>query len=201
MSEKCRVAVLGLYRSGSSAAAGALYRLGVEMGAPYFKDCYEPIVLARNLRKWWGEPHLWEMLPREARVRALSEWIAGQEQKGKPWVGAKHPLLAARGEDLLEAWGPDVRFIWTHRPVEQSIESLLRLRWFTPPVSESLQRQLWEALNRFFSAQPHLRVEFADLVANPAREIDRMIEFLGIVPDTGQIEAAVKSVRYKGAAA
>ena len=200
MSEKRRVAVLGLYRSGSSATAGVLHHLGVGMGEPYFRDYYEPLLLSRKLRLWWREPHLQEMMPREARVRRLSDWIIGQEQKGAPWVGAKHPLLSARGEDLLDAWGPDVRFIWTHRPVEQSIDSTLRLRWWTPAQCESIQRRLWDELHRFFSAQPHLRVDFADMIADPAREIARMIEFLEIAPDAAHIRAAVDSVRYEKAA-
>ena len=197
MSEKRRIAVLGLYRSGSSAAAGVLHHLGVGMGEPYFRDYYEPLLLSRKLRLWWREPLLQEMMPREARVQRLADWIVGQESKGKPWVGAKHPLLSARGEDLLEAWGPNVRFIWTHRPIEQSIDSTLRLRWWTPAQCESVQRGLWDALQRFFSAQVHLRVDFADMVANPAREISRMIEFLEITPDAGQIDTAVGSVQYE----
>ena len=160
MSEKRRVAVLGLYRSGSSATAGVLHHLGVGMGEPYFRDYYEPLLLSRKLRLWWREPHLQEMMPREARVRSLADWIIGQEQKGALWVGAKHPLLSARGEDLLEAWGPDVRFIWTHRPVEQSIDSTLRLRWWTPAQCESIQRRLWDELHRFFLAAAASSREF-----------------------------------------
>jgi len=53
-----RVAVLGLYRSGSSAAAGVLHHLGVEMGAPYFEDHFESAQLAKRLRRWWHEPDL-----------------------------------------------------------------------------------------------------------------------------------------------
>jgi hypothetical protein len=197
VSEKRRIAVLGLYRSGSSATAGVLHHLGVGMGEPYFRDYYEPLLLSRKLRVWWHEPVLKEMMPREARVQWLSHWIAGQESKGNPWVGAKHPLLSARGEDLLEAWGPDVRFIWTHRLIEQSIDSIMRLRWWTPEQTDAVQRQLWDALHRFFAMQPHLRIDFADMIANPAHEIGRMIEFLGITPNARQVETAVASVQYE----
>jgi hypothetical protein len=197
MNDKRRVAVLGLYRSGSSATAGALHRLGVDMGGPYYRDYYEPLLLSRRLRLWWREPALQEMMPREARVQRLADWISAQESRGKPWVGAKHPLLSVRGEDLLEAWGPNVKFIWTHRPVEQSIDSTLRLRWWTPAQCESIQRQLYESLQRFFSTQAHLRVEFVDMIADPAREIARIVEFLEITPDPRDVESAVVSVQYE----
>jgi hypothetical protein len=196
MNDKRRVAVLGLYRSGSSAAAGALHHLGVDMGSPYFRDHYESLLLARKLRLWWREPQFREMMPREARVRRLADWIAWQEQKGTPWIGVKHPLLSARGEDLQEAWGPDVRFIWTWRPVEESIDSIKRIGWWTPEIAESLQRHLWDALQRFFADTPHLRIEFADMVANPGREIARMIEFLQIAPDAARVRTAIESVQY-----
>jgi hypothetical protein len=197
MSEKRRVAVLGVYRSGSSAAAGALHHLGVEMGAPYFKNHYESLLLARKLRLWWREPQLQEMMPREARVRWLSEWILELESRNGLCSGAKHPLLSARGEDLLEAWGPDVRFIWTYRPQDESIASLQRLQWWPAAQSEPLQRDLWDRLTRFFAGRPHLRVDFADMIADPAREVARMIEFLEITPDPRHVDTAVRSVQYE----
>ena len=197
MNDMRRIAVLGLYRSGSSAAAGALHHLGVDMGSPYFQDHYEPLLLARKLRLWWREPQLREMMPRDARVRRLADWIAWQEKKPTPWIGAKHPLLSARGEDLQEAWGPEVRFIWTWRPLEESIDSVQRIGWWPPDLGEALQRRLWDALQGFFADTPHLRIEFADMVTHPGREIDRMIEFLQITPDASRVRAAVESIRYE----
>ena len=38
------------------------------------------------------------------------------------------------------------------------------------------------------------------MIADPAREIARMIEFLEITPDAAHIRAAVDSVRYEKAA-
>lgn len=197
MNDKRRIAMLGLYRSGSSAAAGALHHLGVDMGSPYFGDHYESLVLARKLRLWWREPQLREMMPREARVRRLADWIDWQERKPTPWIGAKHPLLSARGEDLQEAWGTDVRFIWTWRPLEESIDSIKRIGWWTPDLAESLQRRLWDSLQRFFAHTPHLRIDFADMVADPSREIGRMVEYLQIAPDPARIRTAVDSIRYE----
>jgi hypothetical protein len=99
-----RVAVLGLYRSGSSAAAGVLHHLGVEMGAPYWMDNYESARLARRLRRWWHEPELQERFPAPERVRKLRDWISFLEGGGAAHVGAKHPLLSLCGDDLVQAW-------------------------------------------------------------------------------------------------
>ena len=59
-----RVAVVGLYRSGSSFWAGALHHLGVDMGAPFWENDvenhpdnhYEPWDLSIDLRRMWNEP-------------------------------------------------------------------------------------------------------------------------------------------------
>ena len=186
--------MLGLYRSGSSAAAGALHHLGVEMGAPYWRNHYESARLARRLRRWWHEPDLQERYPRAERVRKLGDWIAFLEAGGATHVGAKHPLLSLCGDDLLEAWGPAVRFIWTHRPLDESIASIRRTRWWPEPHGAELQRRLWDPVNRFFEGREHLRIEFADMLADPAREIRRIVAYLGLAPDPGRFAAALASI-------
>src|SRR5664279_3329426 len=186
-----RVAVLGLYRSGSSAAAGVLHHLGVEMGAPYFRQHFESARLARRLRRWWHEPYMREMYPRAERVRKLGDWIQFLEMGSASHVGAKHPLLSLCGDELVEAWGPDVRFIWTHRPLDESIASIQRKAWWPAGVGEDAQRRLWDEVHRFFSDRDHLRVEFADLLVNPQREVDRIIDYLQLRPDSAKPEAAL----------
>lgn len=187
--------MLCLYRSGSSAAAGALHHLGVEMGAPFWRNHYESARLAKRLRRWWHEPDLEERYPRAERVRKLGDWIAFLETGGAAHVGAKHPLLSLCGEDLVEAWGPAVRFVWTHRPLAESIASIRRARWWPEPHGEALQLRLWDAVNRFFAGREHLRIDFADMLADPAREIQRMVDYLGLAPDAAQFAAALASIR------
>jgi hypothetical protein len=189
-----RIAVLGLYRSGSSAAAGVLHHLDVEMGAPYWSDNYESARLARRLRRWWHEPDLHEDFPPAERVRKLSDWISFLEAGGATHVGAKHPLLSLCGDDLVAAWGPAVRFIWTWRPLDESIASMQRKGWFKPH-GEKLQRRLWDYVNRFFAGREHLRVDFSDMLADPAREIRRIVEYVDLPPDDDRFAAALASIR------
>ncbi|HEX4522813.1 MAG TPA: hypothetical protein VH704_04780 [Casimicrobiaceae bacterium] len=190
-----RIAVLGLYRSGSSAAAGVLHHLGVEMGAPYWMDNYESARLARRLRRWWHEPDLQERFPPGERVRKLRDWISFLEAGGATHIGAKHPLLSLCGEDLVEAWGPGVRFIWTWRPLDESIASIRRTGWWPEPLGEKLQHRLWDDVNGFFAGREHLRVDFSHMVADPAREIRRIADYVDLLPDNDRFAAALASIR------
>ena len=63
-------------------------------------------------------------------MRKLSDWISFLEAGRATHVGAKHPLLSLCGDDLVEAWGPAVRFIWTWRPLDESIASIRRTDWW-----------------------------------------------------------------------
>jgi hypothetical protein len=196
-----RIAVLGTYRSGSSAVAGILHHLGVDMGKPFWQPLtpgatpyYESASLGDQLRLWWEEPALQEKTPKAERVPVLAQWVEGQERAGAKQVGAKHPLLSLCGEDLLEAWGDATHFIWSHRPLEESIHSLTALGWW-PGSEEFVQRQLRDAASRFFERQPHLRVELADLTSHPSREVDRIIQYLRIAPDNEQIRSAVGCIQ------
>ncbi|HUG67816.1 MAG TPA: FkbM family methyltransferase [Pirellulaceae bacterium] len=188
-----RVAVLGLYRSGSTALAGVLHHLGVDMGAPYFRDYFEPDALARQLRFWWNEPLLEERILPAERVRALEQWVHEREQGGADYVGCKHPLLSLCGQDLVDAWGPDTRFLWSQRPLDESIRSLIRLTWW--PNAEEIQRTLWGAATEFFRNQEHLGVEYAEMLADPTRRIEQIVEYLRLEPTQQQIAAAIQSIK------
>lgn len=190
-----RVAVLGLYRSGSSAAAGVLHRLGVEMGAPFWQDHYESLRLAKRLRRWWHEPDLQECFPSAERVRKLRDWVFFLEAGRATHVGAKHPLLSLCGDDLVQAWGPAVRFVWTYRPLDESIVSIRRTGWWPEPYGENLQRRLWDEVNRFFAGHEHLRIDFSDMLADPAREIMRIAEYVDLHPDSEHFAAALASIQ------
>ena len=190
--KQTRIAVLGVYRSGSTAVAGALHHLGVDMGPPFFEGFYESAGLSKQLRKWWDEPRLVERVGQAKRVRVLEQWIKEREAVGTLWVGMKHPLLSLCGEDLVQAWGPETRFIRCCRPLEDSIDSLKRLGRSVDGAF--LQGTLMAALDRFFAGREHLAIEFADLMSNPRREVERLMEYLNLTADAARIEAAVRFI-------
>jgi hypothetical protein len=190
--KQTRIAVLGVYRSGSTAVAGALHRLGVDMGPPYFEGFYESAGLSKQLRKWFDEPRLVEKVGPAKRVRVLADWIKEREAGGARWVGMKHPLLSLCGDDLVQAWGPETRFIRCCRPLEDSIDSLKRLGRSVDGAH--LQGTLMQALDRFFAGRDHLAIEFADLMSNPRREVERLMQYLQITADAEKIAAAVRFI-------
>lgn len=201
-----RIAVLGTYRSGSSAVAGVLHHLGVDMGGPFWwpltpdtPPFYESAFLADQLRSWWSEPSLEEKTPKPERVRVLGQWAESRERAGAKQVGAKHPLLSLCGDDLLEAWGGATQFIWSHRPLEKSILSLRQLGWW-PGREEFVQRRLYEATSQFLQQRPHLRVELADLRSDPSREVERIIHFLQITPSNEHMHSATACIQAKSGA-
>ncbi len=196
-----RIAVLGTYRSGSSAVAGVLHHLGVDLGGPFWQPVtpgappyYESAALADSLRRWWNEPDLHQTAPPAERVAFLSRWVEDRERDGAAHIGAKHPLLSLCGPDLLAGWGGATQFVWANRPLEEAIRALIGLGWW-PGREEVVQSRLWGAAFRFLDGRPHLRVELADLTSQPAREVERIIHYLQITPDDEQIRSAVGSIQ------
>ena len=162
------------------------------MGPPFFEGFYESAGLSAQLRRWWDEPRLREKVGQAKRVRVLAEWVKEREQGGARWVGMKHPLLSLCGEDLVQAWGPETRFVRCCRPLQDSIDSLKRLGRKVDGVA--MQGTLMAALDRFFEGREHLAVEFAELMGNPRREVERLMEYLSITADAVKIEAAIRFI-------
>lgn len=205
MASARRLAVLGLYNSGSTGAADMLHGLGVHMGAPFWEvsdtraenNFYEPYELSWQLRAWWDEPRAAERVPAYVRVNYLRQWAVLQETVATSRViGAKHPLLSLCAHDLLEAWGPDTRFLWSWRPLEESVAGLRRRGWFGEHA-ESLQQRLWEALQRFDESHPGLvfRLDWNEVKANPLRAAGVLASFAGLEADDERLQLAAGCIR------
>ena len=189
-----RVAVLGLYSSGSSPIAGILHRLGVRMGKRFHHSHFEDQQLAILARRWWNEPTLVESIPPATRVAELRDWVGNLEHDGYKFVGGKHPLLLLAADDLMAAWGNQTKLIWSWRPLGQSVASLQRRAWW-PENDERIQLRLWEAANRFFQNRSHCKICYRELLESPALQVERLIDYLGICPTARQIQSAVKSIK------
>src|SRR5579884_182841 len=197
MSVLPRIAILGLYNSGSTALAGALHRMGVHMGQPFWyssverakNNFYEPWDLGCQLRCWWNEPDLRENAPRPIRIACLANWVHLRQCYYLSAVGAKHPLLCLCGDDLVTAWGADTIFLRACRPLEDSIERLRVRKWF-PQREEKLQRRLWQALEEFCARQPHLPIEYRRLRSDPAAVLRDVAGYAHLAPTASQLAAA-----------
>ena len=195
--KRTRVAVLGLYSSGSSATAGVLHHLGVGMGKRFYRAFYEEQRLARFVRAWWSEPALEASNSRATRITQLRNWVRQMENGGVDCIGGKHPLLLMSAEELVEAWGDQTKLIWAWRPLRESIASLQRRAWW-PGEEERIQTRLWESANHFFNGRSHCKVNYSELINSPGRQVQRLIDFLGICPTANQINNAIQSVQRPG---
>lgn len=204
------VPVIGLHRSGSSATAMMLHKLGVSMGDRL--GGYESrnggggeavgvsAICERACRFPATKIKDYERLARE-----LTAWIHRRRQRsgGKP-VGAKYPHLCAFGSILRNACGSDLRVVHCDRPLEDSIDSLKRRSrqctgWLavSDQDAEAVQRWLWGEKNRFLSSLPAdivLTVRHDDIMSRPDRVAEEMISFLGVSPTKEQVHAAVSHI-------
>jgi len=199
------VLVAGVPRSGTSAAAGVVHRLGFPTHADYLPA--------------------WEMNPRgfyqdgefDALFDALPEWVpdypgrmpesvragvrdltAGRCQSGRPW-SAKFRLAAWVVSDVAAACedsGYALRVVTTCRPPAESVASLTR--WaeaHDQPPAEVVSR-----CRRACGALPDFahRVGFADLLTSPAAEVARLAAYLGVPAAAGAVAFVDPTLRRFG---
>jgi hypothetical protein len=200
--DRRRIAVIGLYNSGSTAITRMLHRLGVNMGEPFWansiegdkQNFYEPYDLSWRLRKWWHEPDAAESVPSVERVRFLERWVALHECESQGPVGAKHPLLSFCGRDLVKAWGENTIFLWAWRPLNESIEKLKLRGWF-PGNHESIQRRLWSSIMNFIASHPGVaKIEFSQARSDPRGTAQSLASLAGLHPSESTLRSATECI-------
>lgn len=203
------VAVIGLHRSGSSCVATILHKLGVHMGnklGGYEKSgggeaaglaaiCEAaakfpsraiktaPLLLDERLRKWIGDRR------REAAAKGTM-------------AGGKYPHLCAMLPELTAICGSNLKVIHCDRPLEDSVASLCRRSaeagkgWLhvSDADSRAVQQWLQAEKTKWLPRMDHLTVAYRDLLAAPAVQVSRIVEYLGLSVTQEQIEAAIAHV-------
>ena len=206
------MAVIGLHRSGSSCLAGVLHNLGVNMGE--MLTGYEPTggfeaaELMRICEAAYPFPRTEAALPQTEIVAALTRYVAkvcaAAADRGSRLAGGKYPQLCAMGSALRYACGRQLRVVHIDRPLEESIASLKeRSRKETGFLAagdaevEHLQRWLWREKQELLAQVAHVDVTFADLLADPRREIERVASWLELTPSEEAVAKAVAHVKPK----
>ena len=172
-----RIAVLfGLYRSGSSAAAGVLHHLGVEMGAPYWMDNYESARLARRLRRWWHEPDSARARPPRPSACASSAIdLVPSKRAARPTSAPSTRRFHFAATTWPQPGVPRSALSGPGGPLDESIASIQRTGWFKPHGERSCSVVPWDDVNRFFTPAASICVSISpDMLADPAREIRRI---------------------------
>ena len=147
------------------------------------------------LRRWWREPELTCVETDSYRLAELQSWIQRQEALQTASLhGAKHPLLSLETTNIEMAWGDDVKFIWAFREIDESIDSLTRLGWWSDP--DRIQRKLFRAAQGCIDRtdRESLVVNFSDTLADPHGTVLKLAHFLGIEVGDEQISRAANLV-------
>lgn len=209
------VFVLGMHRSGTSAVAGTLARMGLTPGKHDFapspdnaKGYYESAPLAdinegllNILGGTWYEPpekYVWKWLPNhyEESLRTFHE-----EFPEEPWMW-KDPRLCLLLPYWLSILEGDFRAVVVRRPQREVAASLKARDGMSLAAARRLCTTYWQAINRNLTL-PHTEVKYADLLAQPQETAERMAAFLGLpAPDMGEIHAFLSpDLRHHGRAA
>jgi hypothetical protein len=197
--DRVLVAVLGQFRGGTSAVAGVLHTLGVDMGSGWPKlrsnqnGTYEDRVLAKLCRRAYHEPDLTRRLKHEVIRRRLAKYV-----RSRPLgtVGVKHPTLCLMVPQIIKACD-NVRFIAVERPIAESVRSIRKRMWrWSEQQAEEGTKRLIAARDRELAkcGKPVLRIAYHDLLANPRKVVDMLIKFCGISPGRKAIDAAIAFV-------
>ncbi|WP_391540396.1 glycosyltransferase family 25 protein [Rubripirellula lacrimiformis] len=218
------VAVMGIYRSGTTAVSLMLRDLGVYMGNKLVGRVPdgggEAIGLRNICENVIALPDLSPKQSERRTDRLVKRWVIDRKNvaRNRPVetiAGGKHPLLCAMGPHLLRAAGQGLVVISIDRSIEEATESLQQCcthnyaGW--SPVTEKncrlLQERLMRAKQTFLDLHPSipvLRVDYNLLQQSPAIEVDRVIAFLKLSPSRIRRRQAVRNLekqsRHFGAA-
>ena len=191
------IMVLSTLRSGSSCVAGALHRLGVDMGEGHFQPAdknnqagyYEDLRWSAVTKRITGGRFYHDsFMPAEIRDEDAAEYndLARQARAEHGIWGIKSPRMA-----LVAHWIwpylEDCRIVVVHRPREQSVASLMRHSAIGYPPQYSLTiGAAAEIIDRHLSAVeqrltefrgPVLHVSYNALLERPADQLVRLVDF------------------------
>ena len=202
-------AVLGCHSSGSSALAGVLYNLGVHLGNTLTGMYGQPPIRggeALDLQRLFEQaapvPSTDWKISREAIKRRLTNFVNRRRQEAKmnlTVAAGKYPQMGAAGDILHEILGEKLRLIICQRPIEQSIDSLVR-RFSKLEKNAVAAHQRWiaegiESVRKLVDAEKQFVVNYEDLLERPTEVINNLILFMGIKTTSKQFRNAVRYVR------
>ena len=210
------IMVLSALRSGSSCTAGALHRLGVDMGTGHLQPA------DKNNLKGYYEDLRWQKLNKQ--ITGFRYYSDAQEPKSiTPEIAGKYGYLAHLRESRYEIWGlkgpracftahwiwpymEDCRLVIVHRPLEQVIASTKRHSERSYAGKQILtKKQTGIIIVRHVKALkkrqrefkgPVLKVEYLELLAHPKKQLERLEDFCfegldHLRPDYGTFQGAV----------
>jgi hypothetical protein len=203
--------VLGMHRSGTSAVAGMLDRLGVRMGPKHPRGDWvgrhwsNPMGHYENPDFVWlngkildsegtgvHESARWDQVPERAEAFRPEIERTLRESEGEQW-GWKDPWSVL----TLEAFLPQVhspRFIFVYREPGQVAQSLGRRDGTGSEESRRIVARFSSELAGIAARHPEvprLELQFGDLMRDPAGTVERIVAFAALHPTADQRRAAI----------
>ena len=210
------IMVLSALRSGSSCTAGALHRLGIDMGTGHLQP------MDKNNTKGYYEDLRWQKLNKKLTgFRYYSD--AHEPKEITPEIAGKYHYLAQTIQKRREIWGfkgpracftahwiwphlEDCRLVIVRRPRRQAVASTKRHSERSYKGKQILTRkQAAIIIDRHLAALkrrasefegPILHIDYIELLKHPRKELDRLEEFCfegleHLAPDYGRFQQAV----------
>jgi len=167
------VFVLGSGRSGTSAVAGVLHKLGVPMGEPFVQTT------SANSRGTFEDYQLYQ-LNREYLANGIADfdsWV--EERSGPPVWGAKAPTLSYTFNQIWPMLN-DARVIVVTRSPAASISSYQRAYDTKLVDAQAWYQKTIDALDEQLSKFPGeiKTVKYEQLLNSPNTVIDKIIDFV-----------------------
>ncbi|MCI4352381.1 MAG: sulfotransferase [Thermoplasmata archaeon] len=202
--------VLGMHRSGTSAVAGMLDRLGVRMGPKKARPDWvgrhwsNPMGHFENPDVVWlngrilgydgtgvHESPRWDEIPERARRWAPEIDRILRATEGGVW-GWKDPWSVLTIEEFLPQVR-DPRFIFVFRDPLQVAQSLFRRDGTGPEESQRIAARFATQLAKISARHPEiprLELQFEEITHHPSETVARLAEFAGLHPSPEERRAA-----------
>ncbi len=203
--------VLGMHRSGTSAVAGMLDRLGVRMGPKNARPDWigrhwsNPMGHFENPDIVWLNGRIleydgtgvhetlpWDRIPERARAMTTEIERVVHSTEGEVW-GWKDPWSVFTVEAFLPRVH-DPRFIFVVRNPDQVARSLFRRDGTGAEESKRVTARFAQELAAIGARHPEiprLDLRFEDVTERPADTIDRLVAFAHLAPTAEQRHAAL----------
>ena len=140
--------------------------------------------------------------PRRWIWKHLKRFIEARQAEAKTrntLAAIKYPQLCQAGRQLRSICGDGLRVIVCDRPVQESIDSLIRRTRSTGPAATAIadhQRWLAQGRDAFAAEIPDqvCRIAYDQLLEDPAGQLNHVADWLGLQPTADQLAAAVAAI-------
>ena len=206
------IAILEMHKSGTSMVAGALEKLGVNIGNKLLGSHWSnPLGHFENVKfvnlnerilkeakgSWDNPPKKEDILSLKKRFSKEIQKLVKKEEKSKIW-GWKDPRTSLTIE-LYLPYLKNPHFFVCHRNIKAIAEELKERDNMEIVKGEKLAKLYEKRIDEFFQKYPKskkLDIYYEEFVSAPTIGLKKMINFLEIKPTQKQFQEALNFIRH-----